>query len=449
MYIQCALGSSSPRNSTSCPTCTSEYYMNSNKQCTLKKTCKISEYQDNAVTPLIDRSCKLLTVCTNTEYIKTMHTSTTDRVCASNEQCRPNQYTSQILILNADRVMLQEQKCKEYTICKTEPKQIKIFDGVTDGQGKQDNQCINVINQCSVDEYMVSIFNITANRQTVCQAKKICDTLTEYIHRLGNETRNTECRLNQVCLSHQYINTYSIDSTQYDIIGTNVICNNISKCSAGYASLYTAGNNVICLQCPIGSFSSVGQRCEECVNNTFADIEQSNRCNSCDLISTHNKSFGYERLCSTKQNSMIIPCPVSWKRDPITFLCTPCADGYLLNISSLSTQNRCYICPNNSYCPNMNTKLLCPNIKIFQNNRTVPSSLPGSIYAADCDCSTAGGFEGLFLLVFLRKPVNIHYILHRCCERYCWMHTMSKWIRIYKRTTGMQFMSSWNVFTQI
>jgi hypothetical protein len=289
--------------------------------------------------------------------------------------------------------MLQPQICSQYTNCTNK---IKTFDGLINGQGKQDHQCVEVI-KCTMDEYMISSSNISAGRQTVCQARKICDTFTEYIYRLGNETHNTECRPNRICLSHQYINTSSKDSTRYDVIGTDVQCKNITKCGAGYATLITAGSNVQCLACPMGSFSLNGQQCEACVGNTYADSVRSRECKNCTLLSSPNASFGYEQLCSSTHNSIVIPCPLSWRLDETTSMCTPCADGYLYNSSSASRADQCYICPNNSYCPNMKTELSCPDIKIFENHRKVPSSPSGSIYAADCDCSKAGGFEGSFI----------------------------------------------------
>lgn len=394
-YQMCPTGYISKPRSSSCTQCASEYYIKDGK-CTPKQICnQLTHYQSAFGGNSTDRICQRQTECNSTQYVKQMPTSTTDRKCATKVECQYNEYKSQEQILNNALVETQEQKCSQYTDCTNK---IKTFDGLKDGQGKQDHKCVEVIT-CTSSEYMISSFNISAGRQTVCEAKKICNTFTEYIYRLGNTTHNTECRPNRICLSYQYINTSSKDSTRYDVIGTDVQCNNITKCGAGYATLITAGSNVQCLACPMGSFSLSGQQCEVCGKDSYANTEKSSQCKPCNLLSSLNTSFGYSILCSSTHDSNIIPCPVSWRLDSTTSMCTQCADGYLKNISSADT---CYICPNNSYCPSMSLELECPNKKIFDRGNnfyaTVPSSPHGSLYASDCDCSQAGGFEGLFLI---------------------------------------------------
>lgn len=376
------------------------------------------------------RKCDVLV-----NYITGLQTLTSNRICATfvaTQQCSSTEYmhrapvhdSSGFLVKPADCRPLHQDKCitqQTYYIVNPLAEKDAFGNDIT----QQDDRpfVCKPVSECSDGEFEVQTpwpVPKWPGRDRVCRPHTQCNPFTQYLYRKGNSTHDNNCTAKTDCSvfsMSKYELVPAVDSPDDQTTGNDTQCANYTDCGPG-SFIYSKGDilhDVVCKNCSAGTKWDGLYGCTPCVlGEGFAPDEKSTECLACGKCDnahaqwltiaptlrcpanqTCTQGIGYNSTCTLTQNSTCMECPDSYKLGSQTGLCFPCKEGFFHNKTKESLSD-CVECPEDHYCPGKDDYAICQDFSIFWRNGTYqrhPRSPIASVYASQCNCSIAGGFQ--------------------------------------------------------
>ena len=312
--------------------------------------------------------------------------------CVKSVQCATSEFMFAETLLDSAGNELSPQICRGYTVCGAG--EFLLLNGRV--SEAEDNVCSQATEPCSVDEYEAQTLGASMDR--VCRPLTVC-TDGQFVVRNATVSTDRQCMNRTQCLmSSQYI---SNEASPY----TDNKCVDLTICAShkGETLAPTEYSDRKCDFCPVGfQADNTARTCRPCTSAEYStqnSITIDGMSVTIWVCNPRTKCNAYLSLGTPTSDAKCAAgnvCPVSWRFDENTKLCSQCASGYYA-----VDESTCDLCPANHYCPPyMLSAVPCSNVTEFTYTVrgesvtfTLPSSPVGSTMATQCSCS-GHGFDG-------------------------------------------------------
>jgi hypothetical protein len=387
--------------------------------------CDTQRFED-AVSPILGSPPGVEKFRPLREYIATYHTRFSDRSCWAWAPCGEDDYALQLPVDDGQGFLLRPLACRPLSGPAPGRTQYKLVDGSSTRD--RDNVWVDCTRCTASAEY--EALPCTADHDAVCRAFTVCDPVLQYVQRLGDALHDTVCARRTRCSAYTQRGMYelrpAIDSTSFDVNGTDAVCSLYSKCPAGSFASFAGSetSDVACTPCPPGTFrarSDDPERCTPCSVGTYAADAGAlicipcTRCHEldaadfCDFypdrcLDADDCTMAAIEACAADRDADCAPCPSLQGGlggfDVRDGVCVPCRPGFFYNASAEPYAARCIACPEGSYCPSAHEVRLCDGqrriARVVEDEvraTLLPWSPEQSTRAGQCSCSLPGGFE--------------------------------------------------------
>jgi hypothetical protein len=351
----------------------------------------------------VDNACTTKDPCNrDKEYIMTPGTASTATLCATMCEVTDAHYQQVAGHIDSARNLVTLRVCALRSIC-TPTTEYEYMDSVKEFNVRITDRLCRELTECLVDlEYEEQVPQYNSDRK--CTAITPCVAATQYTYQLATVTTQTSCMPKLFCTVSQYLISSTSEATLTSA-GQNNICANRTTCGTGWG-LSSRGNQStddVCAECAIGSIYNNGLECTLCsdVSAPYHTYQSEPGQTNCTRCTDCTEGEAIITPCNNTHDTICGICPDSWKYNKLTHRCTPCATGYYMKQGLHQTFHQldntvCLPCAANTYCVGWTSYETCPNPVAFQRETLVflPSSVPNSSRASDCNCFIAGGFTG-------------------------------------------------------